>query len=388
MKIAMVFNNMIFGGIERVGISYVKLFKEMGYEVDVYVLNPDTEDIIKELSDLCSVEIINFSKKKCPEAYWGAAKKFSWGPYAFSFIYAGLKLVQPILKRVYGRNKEYDIAIAFSGHYNDLTFVADDFIKSKAKVAWLHGTEYEYHMLSAGFGRLYAKIKNLVSLSNLGDGSCIKFHEQKQINKERIYNPVVINKNTDNLKVQELKAQYGDFCLKVARIAKDKDQKTAILALKEANARFEQHKKLLLVGDGELRAEVEQFVKDNDMDSEVVFIGSVTDVQNYYAAAAVYVHSSPLEGLPTVLLEAMSFGLPIASTDSIPGVREILEDNRCGLISKVGDYKELGENIYKLYTDEDLCKELVKESQIKLQEFSPDYVKKQVERLFSDLVKA
>ena len=153
------------------------------------------------------------------------------------------------------------------------------------------------------------------------------------------------------------------------------------------NARFEKPKKLLLVGDGDLRPEVEQFARDNNMENDVVFIGSVTDVQNYYAAASVYVHSSPLEGLPTVLLEAMSFGLPIASTDSIPGVREILEDNRCGLISKVGDYKELSENIYKLYTDESLCKKLVDESQIKLQEFSPDYVKKQIERFFTDLVK-
>ena len=62
----------------------------------------------------------------------------------------------------------YDVAVGFSGHYNDLSFVAYNFIRSKRKIAWLHGALYQYIMSSQGFETLYKKIKNLVVL--VGDG--------------------------------------------------------------------------------------------------------------------------------------------------------------------------------------------------------------------------
>lgn len=62
--------------------------------------------------------------------------------------------------------EEYDIAIAFSGHFNDLTFVANDFIRAKTKMCWLHGVLYGYLITSDGFGILSKqKCKRFKSLS-------------------------------------------------------------------------------------------------------------------------------------------------------------------------------------------------------------------------------
>ena len=61
-----------------------------------------------------------------------------------------------------------EIAIAFSGHYNDLTFVSENFKASK-KIAWLHGDETSYNDLSPGYFVLYQKIKNLICLSEKND---------------------------------------------------------------------------------------------------------------------------------------------------------------------------------------------------------------------------
>lgn len=387
MKIAMVFDGMVYGGIERVGINYIQMFLRMGHQVDVYVLNKNTENIIHELDEICDVKVLDFKKTKCPEAYWGVAVKKGAGKFVLPVAWFVLTALKPLLRSVYGVKKEYNIAIAFSGHYNDLTFVADNYIRAKHKLGWLHGAQYEYYLLSPGYYELYKKIKNLVCLSELCDAECFKFNLENGIRKRKIYNPIVVKEKTvDPKRVQELKSRYGDFCLMVARLSNDKDQKTAILAMKYLKENLHMEKNLLLVGNGNTRQELEAFVKEHGMEDQVFFMGLCSDVQNYYSAAAVYVHSSPLEGLPTVLLEALSFDLPIAATDSVPGVREILGNNDCGLTSPVGDPKGLAENILKLYEDSCLREKLIENGKVRIMDFNPETIEKKLNQLFEDLM--
>ena len=143
MKIAIVFDKMIYGGIERVGISHIQLLKELGHTVDAYVLDKHTEPIVKELQDLCDVRIIPLRLKECPETYWTITRRFKLGVYAFPIIRATLSFwihIKSILYRY--QRPSYDVAIGFSGHYNDLSFVAYNFVRSKKKIAWLHGALY------------------------------------------------------------------------------------------------------------------------------------------------------------------------------------------------------------------------------------------------------
>ena len=171
----------------------------------------------------------------------------------------------------------------------------------------------------------------------------------------------------------------------VGRLAPDKDQKTAILAIEHLNKKYNLNKKLVLVGDGIKREELEEFVKERGLEEVVFFEGNRSDVENYYSAATVFVHSSPLEGLPTVLLEAMSFNLPIAATDSIPGVREILQNSQYGLISPVADAEGLAENIYTIYSDEKVCAELVKKAERRLNDFEPENIKQQLQEILNEV---
>ena len=60
MRIAFIFDALLYGGIERVGISYLKFLVEDGHQVDVFVLNPtDVEDIIEEIPSLCKIYNLN-----------------------------------------------------------------------------------------------------------------------------------------------------------------------------------------------------------------------------------------------------------------------------------------------------------------------------------------
>ncbi len=391
MRIAVVFDNMIFGGIERVGISYIQLLKELGHDVDAYVLSPKTESIIDELRSLCTVYIKPLKRSHCPEAYWVMTRRIKGGKYLFPLAYIFVSTVL-FFERLFKRKRTttYDIAIAFSGHYNDLSFVAYSFIKAKKKVAWLHGALYQFVLSSQGFEFLYKKIKNIVVLVDDGQEEVIAYHQKDKFDFKifKLYNPVRMSgKPVDLNTVAALKERYGDYLLSVARMNyPHKDHYTLIRALKILREKYGIERNLVLVGDGPERKKLEDFCKDLCIEDSVWFLGSQSDVQNYYAACSIFVHASVAgEGLPTVLLEAMDLGIPVVCTDSKVGPKEILGNNEYGLLAKVQDPNDMAEKINLLVNDPDLyChyKEVGKE---RVLAFSPERVKQELKKAIDDL---
>ena len=74
---------------------------------------------------------------------------------------------------------------------------------------------------------------------------------------------------------------------------------------------------LLLVGDGETRSNIGQKVKDNNLESNVIFLGIKSDVYNYLSAMDIFLLPSFYEGLPVVGIEAQASGLPCIMSDII-----------------------------------------------------------------------
>ena len=76
--------------------------------------------------------------------------------------------------------------------------------------------------------------------------------------------------------------------------------------------------KLLLVGDGELFKSVQESVKQKNLTDDVIFVGSVGNVQDYLQAMDVFLLPSKYEGLGIVLVEAQSCGLRCVVSNVIP----------------------------------------------------------------------
>jgi len=390
MNIVFVFDGLQVGGIERVGIDYINLLHQIGHKISVVNTSPNLNALYDQLPDDCMIHQIKVDRKYVPYRYAKGVEKGIIGAIVYAGISAFLNAACGIHKLINRPKlnkwlKDTDVVIAFSGHFNDLMFVASGYVSGK-RIAWLHGSQFEYKVISDGYFALYRKIKNLVCLSELCDITCKKFNEENGIKKELIYNPILIqNKEVDYHKVKSLKNKYGKFALMAARLAPDKDQKTAILAIKYLNEMREDSVHLLLAGDGVNREMLESFVKEQEATDYIHFLGNCLDMQNYYSAAYVYVHSSPMEGLPTVLLEAMAYGVPIAATDSIPGVREILGNNECGLISPVGDWRALGDNIGRLFDDTTLRGVLKHKGNERIKDFAPGVVINKFESYLKEL---
>ena len=138
MKIAMVFDGLQVGGIERVGADYVKLLQQLGHKVTIFNLNPKLNDMEKEYRNECDIIPINFPRKLAPEQYTKLIKNNILGQFVYSFVYIAMLLINFLYKIIYHHRhilkQKYDLAIAFSGHYNDLTFVASGFVKCKKKM--------------------------------------------------------------------------------------------------------------------------------------------------------------------------------------------------------------------------------------------------------------
>ena len=390
MEIAVVFDSMLWGGIEKVGISYIEIFKEVGYKVDAYILNPHTESIIDDLKKRCSVHILDFKREDCPENCWHVALNHDlhgFEMYCLSIRYFCLAIKARIKKGRYMiRGKKYDLAIAFSGHISDLTFVAENYIGARYKMAWVHGAQYQYNMISPGYFRLYKKIKNLVCLSDLCDADCEEFNQKYNIQKKKIYNPCMISsKKINEDKVKLLKEQYGDFCLMVGRLAEDKDQATVIRAIAILKSEFGIEKKLVLVGDGVARENLKNLADSLGIEDNIIFEGIQKDVQDYYNAAQIYTHAAALEGLPTVFLEAMYYGVPIVSTDAVPGAKEILGNSEYGVICPANNPHKLAENIKLLHMNEELRQKCIKKGFQRIRTFSPEKIKCDFESYFNEV---
>ena len=117
----------------------------------------------------------------------------------------------------------------------------------------------------------------------------------------------------------------------VGRLAPFKNIDKIILSLIELQSMNSNIYKLIIVGDGPQRKNLEKLVSENKLKELVTFTGQLkkNELNKYYLKSDIYIQASGYEGLPHTLLEAISHNLSIISTP-IGGTNEILENNTNG----------------------------------------------------------
>jgi glycosyltransferase involved in cell wall biosynthesis len=113
----------------------------------------------------------------------------------------------------------------------------------------------------------------------------------------------------------------------------------------------------LIVGDGPLRARLEEAARAFRLDDAVRFLGHRDDVPRLLAAADLLVLPSYYEGLPNVVLEAMRSRKPVVAT-AAPGTTEVVADGRTGLLVPVRKPTALAEAIRTVVADPALARRL------------------------------
>lgn len=164
----------------------------------------------------------------------------------------------------------------------------------------------------------------------------------------RIYNPLdvtYVRKNST-----KIPKKYGKYFCSVGRLDSDKDPATILRAFELFYTN--EHRpdvKLLLVGDGELRSDLEKIAKSMQSGKQIVFVGSVSCPFGYMRGAMAHILSSFGEGFGMVLVEAAAVGTLNISSRCKSAPSEILENGAGGILFTPGNEMELAQAMSDVY---------------------------------------
>jgi glycosyltransferase involved in cell wall biosynthesis len=153
-------------------------------------------------------------------------------------------------------------------------------------------------------------------------------------------------------------AKDESLVLSVGRLSREKahiDLLSAFNRLRENNPATKST--IVIVGEGPERASLAAAAASLRLTESVIFVGEVSNVQPYYAAADVVVLPSHSEGSPYVLLEAMAAKVPIVAT-AVGGVPEMVEDEQSALLVPARDPRAMAAAIARVLTDPELARKL------------------------------
>ena len=246
-----------------------------------------------------------------------------------------LNIITPLY--IYLKNNRYDVVHIHSGRITVLVFAS--------LVSWLCGTNkiiVHSHCTGKVKDLMYRllKIFSYPFLRFIPDEYCAcsiaagewKFPQSVVRKKLRVINNGVDLDlfSPNQAKRTEIRRKYeiGEDTLvigNVGRFSLPKNQPFTFEVFKSLKNKIE-NSKLILVGDGELMDEAKERVKELGIEKDVIFVGRVSNVQDYVQAMDVFVFPSLWEGLGLVGVEAQGVGIPVLASTAVPQEMKLTDD--------------------------------------------------------------
>lgn len=302
-----------------------------------------------------------------------------------------MKLFSPTLLHKLFIKENYDIEVAYLE--GPAARIISGCKKNNTKlISWIHCTMHSLKDISVSFRNndeatiCYKKFDALVYVSQ----SCREaFQKYCKTDKKNI---VLYNTNDSNairekaLQVPKIMNQSNVF--KWCGVGK-------IVPIKAFDRMLRIQKKLLeqgymthlyILGEGELKKELEDWCKANKIENNVTFLGYQTNPYQYVAHCDLFVCSSLSEGFSTAATEALILGIPVCTVE-VSGMTEMLgENNEYGIITK-NDETELYFGLKKLIDNPKLLDQYKKKSLQRSEIFRTENTVKKAEELFCSIIK-
>ncbi|WP_198038372.1 glycosyltransferase [Skermanella stibiiresistens] len=190
---------------------------------------------------------------------------------------------------------------------------------------------------------LYPRAARIIAVSAGVADDLTRFARIKRSRIEVAHNPVVtedlLTRAAQPVNHPWLAEGEPPVILGVGRLSEQKDFANLLRAF--ARLRASRPARLMILGEGKLRPELERLADELGIAADVQLPGFVDNPMAFMAKASLFVLSSRFEGLPTVLIEAIACGTNVVSTDCPSGPSEILEGGRLGGLAPVGDPEAL-----------------------------------------------
>jgi glycosyltransferase involved in cell wall biosynthesis len=320
-RIAIFVPTLLGGGAERVMMTLANAFAARGYAVDL-VLAVAEGPYLSQVSD--SVHIVDLKAGRVIMALW------------------------PLLR--YLRRHRPVAMLSAMTHSNVVALLARALacVPTRLVVSERSTITVDSSLAHGGVARLlyalvpllYPRADGIVAVSQASANDLVGFAGLAASSVEAIYNPFDLQRikilAAATLTHHWFAAGQPPVVLAIGRLTEQKDFSNLIRAF--ARLRDSRPARLMILGEGELRSELEAQADSCGLTMEDIQMpGFVANPFAYLAHCGVFVLSSRWEGLPGVLIEAMACGAPVVATDCPSGPHEILEGGRWGSLVPVGD---------------------------------------------------
>ena len=367
------------GGMERVITEKVNYLATLaGYEITIVTTDQQGREIRFQLDN--SINIIHLNIDFDSHLNEKLLSKFLLHKRKLKQYKS--ELIQ-IINRL-----DIDICVSLCG--KEIEFLGELPVKSK-KVAEMHFSlnNRKQFILARHTGFFWSILGNLrtyqlkKSVRNLDKLIVLTNDDLKQWRKT--HNNVLIIPNPNPLS----NSTYSNLKSKrVISVGKLDPQKGYDLLIESWAIVAQKHPDWMLdiFGVGEWEGKLIRSIDVLDLSKCISLRGATDDVLSEYLGSSIYVMSSRYEGLPMVLIEAMSCGLPIVSFDCECGPRELIKEGINGFLVKPFETEQLADKICELIEDEPLRELMGVNAQKEVKRFSKLSVMHQWISLFDQLL--
>jgi len=174
----------------------------------------------------------------------------------------------------------------------------------------------------------------------------VELKKKLNIDAKCIYNPLNY-KEIKKLSKEKIKKKFFKKkslkMINVGRLVNQKDQITILRAINHIKDKVDIS--LLIIGEGNKKDELIKYIQENNLEKIVKIKNHTKNPYPYIRSSEVFVLSSLFEGLPNVLLEAITLDCFVISTNCPTGPSEILDKGKGGLLFEASNYRDLSNKI-------------------------------------------
>lgn len=347
-KVLFVNSSLTAGGSERVMAILANEFANLNYNVSmVLVRNSNKENY----SVNKNVEVIRLKYK---------------------FKNSFMKIVERVFKlRKLMKKNKYDVIISFTHKINTLVLFSAMGLKNSIIVSERCDPK-QFSKLNRQIDNFfYRKAKYIVLQTELVRRDYPNFLQTKMV---VIPNPVIENHS------QSFQGKIKNKIVSAGRLVEQKNFSMLIEAFSKIVNKHDYQ--LYIYGEGVLRKQLEEKIKDLHLEDKVFLPGYVSNVDDLIKDAKIYVCSSNYEGISNSMLEAMVMGIPTISTDCpVGGSAMMIKDHENGILIPVNDCESLVKAMLEIIEDNDLAHKLSSNSKKIIERLDSKKIVKEWEKL-------
>ncbi|MGB9857720.1 MAG: glycosyltransferase family 4 protein [Dictyoglomaceae bacterium] len=218
---------------------------------------------------------------------------------------------------------------------------------------------------------------------------CVSDYDKKLLIKMGLSEKKIVlihNGISEVLEVKDLPIKINGFIIgTIARLAKSKGINYLISAFSILEKKYN-NIKLVIIGDGEERENLERLAKKLKVENKVYFLGSIPNARYYIKNFQIFVLPSLFEFLSISILEALSSKVPVIAT-RVGGTPEIIKNGDSGILVPPKDSKALAVAIERLINNKNLRIKLAEQGYKRfLEEFTLEKMVEKTDRVYEEIL--